>query len=233
MAQTHRTSAKLTMPLADHLDVVNLAHHQRDLAVIDQQPIPLAGIGNKPGIRGRDPIRGADHVGDGHPHLVPGVPVHRAHRKPPQPDLGSWQVGEDRHRPSGLVAGLADQRRHPRMLSMGTVAEVQPRDVHPRAHQPTDALRGRRRRPHRAHDLRASRHGTHPSQPPTSRRPSNRETTRHGRTPQTPTHTASQTSPPCRRHPRAPGARLLVSDLTRSAVDQGPDTVLRLALSAW
>jgi hypothetical protein len=100
----------------------------------------------------------AGDVLDGHPHLTTGAPLHRSSREPPQPDLGSLQIGEDSHRPAALVAGLPNHGVDPRVLSVAGVAEVQPCHVHTGPDQLPDLLRGRRDRADRTDNLRVSTH---------------------------------------------------------------------------
>jgi hypothetical protein len=91
--------------LAEDLGLVRLQDGEREVAVVDEQPVAGAhGRGEPPEVR-RDLTGRAGHVVDGDDHHVARLPQHRTVREGAETDLRPLQVGEDGDRSTDLLGG--------------------------------------------------------------------------------------------------------------------------------
>ena len=140
--------------------VLDRDRDQRDVAVVDQQPVARADVVGQLLVGGRHPVVVAGDVLDGDPDPLAGRPLDRAVGEPAEPDLGALQVGQHGDVAPGQLGGPAHLAEAPAVLLVLAVAEVEPGDVHARVDegaQPLEAVGGRTQG---ADDLRAACHMT-------------------------------------------------------------------------
>ena len=110
--------------------VLDLDGDERDVAVVDEQPVAGPHVVGELLVRRRDAVVVAGAVLDGDADPLAGGPHRPARRRSGR--AGSWalQVGEHRDVAACGLRGLADLVESPAVLGVLAVAEVQPGHVH-------------------------------------------------------------------------------------------------------
>ena len=101
--------------VADHVGaVLDLDRDQRDVAVVDQQPVAGPDVVGELLVRCRHAVVGARDVLDGDPDPLTGRPLDRAVGETAEPDLRALQVGEHGDVAAGrLAAARTSWKRRP------------------------------------------------------------------------------------------------------------------------
>src|SRR5699024_6016348 len=156
---------------ANDIVTVDFDDGQRDLSIVDEQPVPGGGILGQALIGRRYTIMIADDLRDRDAHGLAGAPFGLPPGELAEPDLGPLQVRQHADRPTGPV------RRGPHpfvgepVIVVPAVAEIQPGDVHPGIDKSIYMLLRRCGRPQGANNLRASSHASQPTGSPAASGP--------------------------------------------------------------
>jgi hypothetical protein len=131
---------------------------ERDPAVVDQDPVPGAGVRRESLVRRRAAAFVTDDRLGGDGELGAAVQRHGAVGECAEPDLGALQVDHNGDRATGGVGGGPHSGVPGGVLGVRAVGEVEPGDVHAGRGQFADPLRAVGGRPERADDLRTAGH---------------------------------------------------------------------------
>src|SRR5918995_463732 len=145
--------------LADDIGLGDLRRDEGELAVVDEDAVTGGHVARQARIRRADLLLVAGDVPSRDREAGAGDELDRALLEAGGADLRTLQVDEDADRPPRRVARRADVLVHPLVVGVVAVAEVQPGDVHARAHELAEVLGGRRGGAEGADDLRVT-HGS-------------------------------------------------------------------------
>jgi hypothetical protein len=136
------------------LVVGHAGHHQAEVAVVEQEVVTRADVGDDAGVGGRDPAVVADQVGVGRDReLGAGLELGLAGGESPDPDLGALQVEQHGDGPAALLRLGPDRGQHAGVVLVAAVREVEADHVHAGLDQLADPLGARRRGAQGTHDL--------------------------------------------------------------------------------